>query len=102
MIRISQCLVLCLCLLAIVTLGGCCRCGSVTARPTSDTMVKIGLLEQVEDQQARIEDLEWEMARLREQHQLELDAIEAEIEELYRQHQERPVEALEWTTAELR
>jgi len=102
MIRISQCLVLCLCLLAIVTLGGCCRCGSVTARPTSDTMVKIGLLEQVEDQQARIEDLEWEMARLWERHQLELDAMEAEIDALRYRHPEESVEALEWTTAELR
>lgn len=100
---------LALCLLAVCMVCGCAGTPCVVMRPAPDVKTKIGLLEQVEDQQERIDVLEWELAELwntvddlwRRSEQCRIDALEWELAELRRTGQEERVEALEWKLAEL-
>ncbi len=65
-------------------------------------MSKIGLLEQVEMQQLRIETLEWEVAELWKQCEMErIDVLERRVAELWEKSQQQRIETLEYQVAEL-
>jgi len=67
-----------------------------------DAATKVGLLEQVESQQERIETLEWEVAELfRQSDQGRIDLLERRVAELWEWSQQERIETLEWEVAEL-
>ncbi len=89
---------LALLLLAAMSLGGCA--GRYHGAP--DAVSKIGLLEQVEMQQLRIETLEWEVAELWKQCEIErIDVLERRVAELWERSQQERIETLEWQVADL-
>ena len=85
-------------LLAAMLLGGCAE----RRYRTPDDVTKIGLLELVDQQQARIEVLEWEVAQLWRVSDVErIDVLERRIAELWEWHQQQRIETLEWEMAKL-
>lgn len=100
--------------LALYLLGVCMVCGCaqtpcLVVRPAPDAKTKIGLLEQVAEQQERIDVLERELAELWNtvddlwwrSEQVKIETLEWELEQLWRIRQEERVEALEYRLAEL-
>ena len=89
-------------LLAVAVLGGCGQGGCAGMRSPCETTAKIGLIEQVESQQARIESLELAVEELYwNSRQTQIETLQWEIEQLRQMNQEERIEALEWKIAEL-
>ncbi len=100
MIGVSRTLVLFL--LPIFMICGCAGTPRLASQRGPDVTTKVGLLEQVEAQQERIEVLEWEVEELwLRSEQSRIEVLEWELDQLRRMGQEERVEALEHKLAEL-